>query len=48
LPAQSLVRDAVRMIRELRVDELPVVDTDGKPIGLIDIQDLIALKVVRD
>ena len=48
LPAHSLVRDAVRMIRELRVDELPVVDTDGKPIGLIDIQDLIALKVVRD
>ena len=44
----KLVRDAVRMIRELRVDELPVVDTDGKPIGLIDIQDLIALKVVRD
>ncbi|MCE9619032.1 MAG: KpsF/GutQ family sugar-phosphate isomerase [Planctomycetes bacterium] len=48
LPAQSLVRDAVRMIRELRVDELPVVDTDGRPIGLIDVQDLVALKVVRD
>jgi arabinose-5-phosphate isomerase len=48
LPAQSLVRDAVRLVRELRVDELPVVDADGKPIGLIDVQDLVALKVVRD
>jgi len=44
----ALVRDAVRMVRELRVDELPVVDAEGRPLGLLDVQDLIALKVVRD
>ena len=48
LPADALVRDAVRMVRELRVDELPVVDANGRPLGLLDVQDLIALKVVRD
>jgi arabinose-5-phosphate isomerase len=48
LPADALVRDAVRMVRELRVDELPVVDAEGKPLGLLDVQDLVAMKVVRD
>jgi arabinose-5-phosphate isomerase len=48
LPAEALVRDAVRLMRELRVDELPVVDGEGRPLGLLDVQDLVALKVVRD
>jgi arabinose-5-phosphate isomerase len=42
----DLVRDAVRLMRENRHDELPVVDSDGRPVGLVDVQDLIALKVV--
>jgi len=25
-----------------------VVDADGKPLGLLDVQDLVAMKVVRD
>ena len=48
LPADALVRDAVRLVRELRVDELPVVDAEGRPLGLLDVQDLVAMKVVRD
>jgi arabinose-5-phosphate isomerase len=48
LPADALVRDAVRMVRDLRVDELPVVDAEGRPLGLLDVQDLVALKVVRE
>jgi len=48
LPADALVRDAVRMVRELRVDELPVVDAEGRPMGLLDVQDLVSLKVVRE
>jgi len=43
---QSLVRDAVQLVREMRIDEVPVVDDDGKPVGLIDVQDLVALKVI--
>lgn len=44
----ALVRDAVRIVREFRADEIPVVDGDGRPIGVLDVQDLVALKVVRD
>ncbi|MCX5661438.1 MAG: KpsF/GutQ family sugar-phosphate isomerase [Planctomycetota bacterium] len=47
LTDSSLVRDAVQMVREFRIDELPVVDVDGKPLGLIDVQDLVSLKVIE-
>lgn len=41
------VRDAVQLIRETRIDEIPVVDDENQPIGLIDVQDLVALKVIE-
>jgi arabinose-5-phosphate isomerase len=44
----ALVRDAVRMFRECRQDEIPVVDGEGRPVGILDVQDLIAMKLVRD
>lgn len=47
LRSDQLVRDAVRMVREHRADEIPVVDAAGKPVGILDVQDLIALKVVQ-
>ena len=43
----ALVRDAVQLVRELRIDEIPVVDRENVPIGLIDVQDLITLKVIE-
>jgi arabinose-5-phosphate isomerase len=46
LSTDSLVRDAVQMIQERRLDEIPVVDHDGKPVGLVDVQDLIAMRIV--
>jgi arabinose-5-phosphate isomerase len=48
LPANALVRDAQQLVAEYRVDEIPVVDDDNLPIGLIDVQDLIAMKVVTE
>lgn len=48
LPHTALVRDAVQMVRELRLDELPVVDGDHQPVGLIDVQDLLSLKVIEE
>lgn len=48
LIASSLVRDAVQLVRECRLDEIPVVDRDDRPIGLIDVQDLFAMRVVQD
>ncbi len=48
LPADALVRDAVRLIRERRQDEIPVVDSSGRPVGILDVQDLIAMRLVRE
>jgi arabinose-5-phosphate isomerase len=48
LPEGALVRDAVHMVREHRQDEIPVVDAAGRPVGILDVQDLIAMRLVRD
>ena len=48
LTVDHLVRDAVQMVREKRLDEIPVLDREGRPVGLVDVQDLIAMKVVRE
>jgi arabinose-5-phosphate isomerase len=48
LSIDDLVRDAVRLVRERRLDEIPVLDHDGRPIGLVDVQDLMAMKVVSE
>ncbi len=48
LSSDALVRDAVRLVRESRQDEIPVVDEEGRPVGLLDVQDLMAMKVVTD
>ncbi len=47
LPDTALVRDAVHVVREKRFDEIPIVSADGKPVGIIDVQDLAALKVIE-
>ncbi len=47
LASDARVRDAVRIMNELRIDEIPVIDPEGKPLGLIDVQDLMALKVIE-
>jgi arabinose-5-phosphate isomerase len=44
----ALIRDAVKMVRESRLDEIPVVDAGGKPVGILDVQDLVAMRLVRD
>ncbi|MEO0483496.1 MAG: KpsF/GutQ family sugar-phosphate isomerase [Planctomycetota bacterium] len=48
LPETALVRDAVLVVREHRQDEIPVIDQDGRPVGLLDVQDLIAMRLVRE
>jgi arabinose-5-phosphate isomerase len=47
LPHTALVRDWVQMVRETRRDEVPVVDESGRPVGLLDVQDLIAMRLVQ-
>lgn len=48
LGVDALVRDAVRMVQEARLDEIPVIDAHGRPVGLVDVQDLVAMRVVRE
>jgi arabinose-5-phosphate isomerase len=35
--------DAVAIMAERKISELPVVDADSRPLGLIDITDVVAL-----
>jgi arabinose-5-phosphate isomerase len=37
----SLLGDAVEMLSRHKISELPVLDGEGKPVGLLDITDLI-------
>ncbi len=37
----QLATEALRMLSERKIDELPVVDAEGKPVGMLDIQDLL-------
>lgn len=48
LTIDALVRDTVQLVRTHRQDEIPVVDRDGRPVGLVDVQDLISLKIIED
>jgi arabinose-5-phosphate isomerase len=42
----ELVLTAAALMRETQVDQLPVVDGRGRAVGLIDVQDLLAARVV--
>ena len=43
----ATMRDAAALVRRLRIDEVPVVDAAGRPVGLLDIQDLVAFRLVE-
>ena len=44
--ANALAAEATAIFHKYRIDELPVVDADNRPIGLIDVQDIVTIKVV--
>lgn len=37
----KLAAEALKILREKKIDELPVVDDEGKAVGLLDVQDLL-------
>jgi len=41
-----LATEALRLMEEREFDNLPVVDEDGRAIGMVDIQDLMKLRVI--
>ncbi len=44
----QLASEALAVLNEYRIDELPVVDGADRPVGVIDVQDLIGVKTVSD
>ena len=44
--ADALAAEATAIFHKYRIDELPVVDARNKPVGLIDVQDIVTIKVV--
>jgi arabinose-5-phosphate isomerase len=42
----ALAAEATAIFHKYRIDELPVVDAGDKPVGLIDVQDIVTIKVV--
>jgi arabinose-5-phosphate isomerase len=43
VPQGTRVADAVEVLRLRKISELPVVDADGRPVGLLDITDVLGL-----
>jgi arabinose-5-phosphate isomerase len=43
VPTGSMMTDAVAIMAERKISELPVVDAEGRPVGLIDITDVVAM-----
>ena len=44
--ADALAAEATAIFHKYRIDELPVVDAMDRPVGLIDVQDIVTIKVV--
>ncbi len=43
IAAEAMLTEALALLSQRRISELPVVDPDGRPVGLIDITDVIGL-----
>ena len=41
--ADAPLLDAIDILSRHRISELPVIDADGRPVGLLDITDVVAL-----
>ena len=43
---QMLAVEAMRILKDKKIDEVPVVDKHNQPIGLLDVQDLLKAGLV--
>ena len=42
----ELASEALAILNRYRIDELPVVDAEHRPVGIVDVQDLVGMKTV--
>jgi arabinose-5-phosphate isomerase len=45
ISADALASEVMAIMKQYRIDEVPVVDDENHPVGLIDVQDLVVLKM---
>jgi arabinose-5-phosphate isomerase len=48
VPIGARVAEALEILRRFKISELPVIDADGRPVGLLDITDVIGLVEAAD
>jgi arabinose-5-phosphate isomerase len=48
VPVGTRVAEALEIMRRFKISELPVIDGEGRPAGLLDITDLIGLASAAD
>jgi arabinose-5-phosphate isomerase len=48
VPVGVRVAEALEILRRFKISELPVIDADGRPVGLLDITDVIGLMAAAD
>ena len=41
-----LAAEAMHILEDKKIDEVPVVDKDNRPVGLLDVQDLLRVGLV--
>jgi len=46
ISADKLAQEALQILREKKIDEIPVVDNNRHPVGLLDVQDLLKAGLV--
>ena len=47
-PANMMLQDAIAVMSHRRISELPVIDRDHRPLGLLDITDVVSLRDTGD
>jgi len=48
VPVGARVAEALEILRRFKISELPVIDADGRPVGLLDITDVIGFDGAAD
>ena len=46
ITADRLAAEAFEILRDKKIDEIPVVDSKGKPVGILDVQDILKAGLV--
>ncbi|MFA5794559.1 MAG: KpsF/GutQ family sugar-phosphate isomerase [Candidatus Brocadiia bacterium] len=46
IQADKLLSEAFRILRDRKIDELPVIDAKGRSVGMLDVQDILAADIV--